>query len=220
MNYVALDIGNVLVHCDFDSFISKLSKALNITKDEATYFMNRSQKLHDLGLTVMTDELKDHFKIRSEAIIEELVDAWNGIIVADLAILDKLNRMIDKSGLQVALLSNVGLEHAVRMERILSYGGFFQRAIKHFSCHVGARKPTLIYYHTFLELHPEWQGCPYIDDLQENLDASKQFGFKTLRFSLAENRSIGLYDRPTILDANYRTQLEVIQNFILNSNKA
>jgi hypothetical protein len=34
--------------------------------------------------------------------------------------------------------------------------------------------------------NPEFKGCLYIDDLQENLDTSKQFGFKTFRLALDE----------------------------------
>jgi len=189
MIYVALDIGNVLVHADFSAFLKRLSKTLNITLEEAMYFMNRSQKLHDLGLTKMSDELRDHFKIRSPVIIDELVTDWNNVIQPAHYILDILNKLIKNNDLKVALLSNVGLEHAQRMEYVLNYGGFFKNSIKHFSCDVGARKPTILYYHTFLQLHPEFHGCVYVDDLQENLDASKQFGFKTFRFSLEEMTS-------------------------------
>ena len=61
MNYCCLDIGNVLVDVKFKEFLENLSRTLNITVEDAQYFMNRSQKLHDLGLTIMKDELKDHF---------------------------------------------------------------------------------------------------------------------------------------------------------------
>lgn len=64
MNYVCLDVGNVLVHVDFQIFIRDLSKQLNITLEEAEYFMNRTHALHDMGLTKMADELRDHFKIK------------------------------------------------------------------------------------------------------------------------------------------------------------
>ena len=62
MIYVAFDVGNVLVHSDFNPFLRQLSKSLNLTLEEATYFMNRTQTLHDLGCTHMADELRDHFR--------------------------------------------------------------------------------------------------------------------------------------------------------------
>jgi FMN phosphatase YigB (HAD superfamily) len=194
MIYVALDVGNVLVHSNFDDFIRKLSKALNITLEEATYFMNRTQKLHDLGLTNMSDELRDHFKIKSPVTMEELISHWNDVIVPSGHIIDLLNDLSKDHKIKVALLSNVGLEHSTRMGEVLSQGTFFENAIKFFSCNVGARKPSLLYYHLFLELHPEFEGCVYVDDLQENLEAAQQFKsrigktpkFNTFHFSLQD----------------------------------
>lgn len=213
MTYVALDIGNVLVYANFNDFLKRLSKALNITIEEALYFMNRSQKLHDLGLTKMSDELRDHFKIRSPVTIEELVSEWNSVIVPCTEVLDRLNHLTANHKVKVALLSNVGLEHAEQMARVLNHGDFFEKAIKHFSCHVGARKPNILYYHTFLQLHPQFYNCVYVDDLQENLDASKQFGFKTFRFSLEE-----------ITGANYeegkfQDKLEELETVILDQHE-
>ena len=186
MIHAAMDIGNVLVHSDFNSFLKQLSKSLNITIEEATYFMNRTQKLHDLGCTKMADELRDHFHIRSPVVIDEIIASWNDIIKPNYYLLQRLSDMMATKDLQIALLSNIGLEHAVTTGQALNVGGFFDKCIKHFSCYVGARKPTVIYYQSFLQLHPEWQGCVYVDDLQENLDASKQFGFRPFRFALDE----------------------------------
>jgi len=209
MKYVALDIGNVLVNVDFQGFLRKLSKRLNITLEEALYFMNRSQKLHDLGLTVMKDELIDHLKIRSEVLREELIDDWNNCITPADWMLEKLDTWCTEHDLQVALLSNVGLEHAVRMSQVLNHNGFFDKAVKHFSCHVGARKPTVLYYQSFLALHPEWKGCPYIDDLQENLDASQQFGFRTYRFALDE------ISGKNYIEEAFNYKMDELEKFIL-----
>ena len=185
MKYCCIDIGNVLVNVDFQRFINKLSKSLNITLEEANYFMNRTQKLHDLGLTKMSDELHDHYSIKSPIIIDELIEEWNGVITPADYIIDILLELMDKHDLKIALLSNIGLEHAEQIVQKLHYNGkFFGNTIQFFSCYVGARKPSLVYYNTFLQLYPEFRGCLYIDDLQENLDASKQFGFKTYRFAL------------------------------------
>ena len=198
MIYVCLDVGNVLVHSNFDEFLKKLSKSLNITLEEANYFMNRTQKLHDLGLTNMADELRDHFKIKSPVIMDELLSYWNDVIVPNGHIIKLIADLSKDHKVKVALLSNVGLEHAERMGDVLSNvmvnDTFFNSAIKFFSCKVGARKPTLLYYHLFLELHPEFEGCVYVDDLKENLDAAEQFKssifkqpkFKTFHFSLEQ----------------------------------
>jgi FMN phosphatase YigB (HAD superfamily) len=186
MKYAAFDVGNVLVHADFAPFLDKLSVSLNITLDEALYFMNRNQKLHDLGLIKMADELHDHFKIKSPITIKQLVSDWNYVIQPAHYMVNVLRKLMDEHGVKIALLSNVGLEHAERMNVILSHDNFVDDTVKFFSCQVGARKPTMLYYHTFLQLYPEFTGCPYIDDLQENLDMGSQFGFQPFRLALNE----------------------------------
>ncbi len=219
MKYVALDVGNVLVHANFQDFIKKLSKTFNITMGEALYFMNRNQKLHDMGLTQMRDELGDHFKIRSEVLLDELVKDWNSVIVADKNVLRIMNMLKGKHDLKIALVSNVGSEHLVRMKEVLDYDGFMDGTVGHFSCIVGARKPHMLFYHTFLELHPEWEGCPYIDDVQENLDMGAHFGFKPFKFSLEEFVKHSNAEDVTPSTHVFRDKLKEIEKFILDNNK-
>lgn len=201
MKYAAFDVGNVLFNVNFPGFINKMSKTLNISVEEATYFMNRSQKLHDLGLTVIKDELIDHLHIKSSVLRDELIQDWNHCITPADWLLERIDALCDTHNIQVALLSNVGLEHAVRMREMLSPYKFFQNGITHFSCEVGARKPNIIYYHSFLQLHPEFQGCPYVDDLKENLQVGASFGFKTYRLSLEEITSQNYEDEMTSFEA-------------------
>lgn len=209
MNYVALDVGNVLVHVDFSIFTRELSAQLNLSMEEAEYFLNRTCRLHDLGLTKMSDELRDHFKIKSQVIIDKLLSKWNEVIWPSRNVLNHFNKMIAKDDLKIALLSNVGLEHSVVMENTL--GNLFSGAVKHLSCLVGARKPNKLYYQSFLLQYPEFKGCAYLDDLEENLEASKQFGFRTYHFALDKHTSL-----PHFRDVS-KDKLAQIRNFIVNT---
>ena len=204
MKYAAFDVGNVLFNVNFPGFINKMSKTLNISVEDATYFMNRSQKLHDLGLTIMKDELIDHLHIKSSVLREELIQDWNHCITPADWLLERVDKLCTTHDIQIALLSNVGLEHAVRMREMLSPYQFFQNGITHFSCEVGARKPNIIYYQSFLQLHPEFQGCPYFDDLKENLQVGAAFGFKTYRLSLEE-----------ITSENYEGEMTSFEAFLI-----
>lgn len=187
MKYICLDIGNVLCDVNPKPFLESLSETFNITIPEANRFLKRFQQLHDLGYTNMEDELKDNFNVKSPLTIKKLVDGWNDSVNTNLHVINKLNNLRENHGLQVALLSNIGVEHAAMVESKLAHGGFFQNAIKHFSCFVGARKPSFIFYQSFLLQYPEFQNCLYVDDLRENLIASKPFGFKTFRLALDEH---------------------------------
>lgn len=206
MRFIALDIGNVLCHVGAQPFIELVSETFNTTIPEAARFLRRFQQVHDLGYTTMEDELKDHFGAKSPAIINKLVQAWNDSVKPNDQMIDRLNEMRIKHKLQVALLSNIGVEHAEMMKTKLSEGGFFPGAIKHFSCFVGARKPSSIYYQSFLLQYPEFKGCLYVDDLMENLEASRAFGFKTFHFTLE--------------DPNYPKKILEIEKLILEKPKA
>lgn len=199
MKYVALDIGNVLYHCDFKPFLDTLSKSLNITLKDAEYFLGRTQKLHDLGYTIMSDELRDHFHIKSEVIIEEILDSWNNSVTPNMYILNYLNNLEQEGKLQIALLSNIGLEHAANIEYVLKGHEVLAGCIKHFSCFVGARKPSALYYQSFLMQYPEFKGCLYIDDIQENLNMGKKFGFDSQHFDLLVDARDVLFHKLEVL---------------------
>jgi FMN phosphatase YigB (HAD superfamily) len=192
MKYLAVDLGNVICQVNFDNFNKKLSNTLNLSLDEVNYFLNRTQKLHDLGMTNMSDELRDHFQIRSPEIIDDLIDEWNKTVRADPFMLDELIRIMHPTQgieqVKVALLSNIGKEHSSLIKNILTTD-IFDHAIKFFSCDVGARKPTYIYYKTFLDMYPEFKGCVYMDDRIENIETGLLFGFKAQHFELDRIKS-------------------------------
>lgn len=195
MKYVALDIGNVLYHCDFNPFIRTLSKQLGISLADAQYFLGRTQKLHDLGYTVMSDELRDHFHIKSEVVVEEILAAWSNSVDPDLDILNRLNDMQVDGKLKIALLSNIGLEHAANVDKLLDTHCVLKDVIKHFSCFVGARKPNSLFYQSFLMEYPEFKGCLYVDDVGENLAMGKRFGFDSQKFNLLTDSRVALFHK-------------------------
>jgi FMN phosphatase YigB (HAD superfamily) len=182
MKYLAIDIGNVIVDMNFDSFLRELSMTLNISKDEAWNFLGRTQQLHDLGYTLIRDELRDHFKIRSEATIEKIMTEWNNTLSPNKGVISWLERLMDK-GVNVALLSNMGFEHMKIMPDILGKK-LYDNSVRYFSCEVGARKPSLIFYHTFLSLHPNFSGAVYLDDNEQNIETGGKFNLQPVLFDL------------------------------------
>jgi FMN phosphatase YigB (HAD superfamily) len=198
MKYIAFDIGDVLCHCFEDKFLNAVSEEANISFEEAVRFFKRFWEHHDLGFTTIEDELKDKLNIKSEVKIKKLTDIWMDTLqpnrevfkyLCDLMFVDKSLSFNTRTDVQVALLSNIGKEHAAalkdKFDKCLWNGyGIFDHCIKHLSFEVGARKPSLIYYQSFLSLHPEFTGCLYIDDRDENLITAQKLGFKSHKFSL------------------------------------
>ncbi len=186
MAAIVLDIGNVLVNLDMMPFVNALSKQFNISELEASEFVRGVQRLQDLGLTTVSHELRHQFNIRSEVLIKELLKCWDTIVVPNEQSINGIDHLIRHYKLDVALLSNLGPEHIHRFTHsVLGYNDLiWGKSIHHFSCDVGLRKPTRIYYHMFLDEHPQFKGAMYLDDLQENLDAGAKLGFKTFKYDL------------------------------------
>ncbi len=191
MKYIALDIGNVICYADLNNFVSEISDTFNVPLAEAARWLKSFQQVHDLGQTTMDHQLRHDFGCKSETTIERLIRHWSDLIQPSLPMVEMLDELNEKHDVQIALLSNIGIEHAAQMEAklnpLLDY--------------VGARKPTLLYYQSFLLQHPEFKGCLYVDDLQENLDASKKFGFRTHHFALDKKSDI-LEIKEILLDSD------------------
>lgn len=190
MKYLALDIGNVLVTVHFERFLDLLSRTANISMEDAKHFLKKIQKIHDLGLTDIKQELENSFNIKSPGLINDLKKEWARCGLADEYVINRILKWNNEIGLKIALLSNIGIEHAEIMPKLLKHDDFYNKTITHFSCEVGARKPSMIYYQSFLRQFPEFYGCVYVDDLHENLEASKKFGFKTFHFTLEDGANV------------------------------
>lgn len=175
---VAFDIGNVLVAFDIDIFVKRLHKELNISEREALYFLEHLQHHQDIGVTTVAQSLRTHYKLDD---VDHLVKAWNDILVPNERMLRFLENLRDE-GVKVALLSNMGKEHAVHLRTTCPE--LFKDAYQHLSFEVGARKPTKLFFQSFCLEHNEFLGCLYLDDLEENLQMGKKFCFSAYRFQL------------------------------------
>lgn len=193
MKRLALDIGNVLMKVDVSEFLGLLSSSFGIPVNEAGRFLNKFQSAHDLGLTTIRDEIERRFYPTSvyptDEFLDRIMECWDRCLTLNTDMIKMLDKIRREEGLDIALLSNIGFEHAKLVHNMLSYDECgFSFDYKHFSCEVGARKPTKLFYQSFLLQHSEFQGCLYVDDLQENLDAADEFGFRVHKFSLQDDR--------------------------------
>ena len=143
---IALDIGNVLVHIDMDIFINELF-ILGISKDLGHRFTEKNQPLLDNGLFDIESALHFSFPGLNKTQVERAKQAWLAVISPCKPTIEVLTELLSE-GVEVALLSNIGADHANLLSDMLS--GQFDRCIKHFSCNVGARKPTKLFYQSFI----------------------------------------------------------------------
>jgi hypothetical protein len=189
---LALDIGNVMCAIDMDQFVEPLSREINLSKEDCYHFLSCTQKLQDLGLCNIKDEIRTKFGIKSEYVVQDLVKAWNKTLIPNYSVIKYLSVLIKEFDLDVAIVSNIGYEHINCLDFIFKDFEFFKKAIKFYSCEVGARKPTYNYYQTFLTMHPEFKGAIYVDDLEENLRVGKEMGLRDFQLDISSSSGSAL----------------------------
>lgn len=202
--HLALDIGNVLCNVDFAKWLAKLKENHGVETDDARLFLNRIQPFQDLGHTTMRNELHYHFGIKPED-SDEALQSWYDAITPHNISLDYLKKFLD-AGVRIAILSNIGHEHYSNIPNVL--GQDINRCLHHMSCEVGQRKPSMLYYQSFLTMNPEFKGAIYVDDRPENLRAGVRAGLDARCLDTAlmtEAEVIKIWDKIWD-DLNYKTE--------------
>jgi len=171
--YVALDIGNVLFHVyleDFYNFL--LREEIFETIEETCEFCDSIQPSLDLGIHT----IKESFHLRlgiTGTSLRLIHEKWLDIVRPSGDMLDLIDDLL-VSGYHVALLSNIGFDHAAVVRDKCNV---FNKCIQHFSCDVGARKPTKLFFQSFILDH-DWSlndKKPFFDDRRENVKASQPY---------------------------------------------
>jgi FMN phosphatase YigB (HAD superfamily) len=181
MKKVAFDLGRIIVNVDFSPFLDMWhSHGLFKIKDASTFF-NDLHGQQDVGLTTIDRGLRERFNLNSQ-VIDDLGRAWDDSISINEDMASLLNGLKDE-GYTVAILSNIGTRHAKVMRE--KFPSIFHHSILHLSCEVGARKPTKLYFQSFMMDHPEFKGALFIDDLAENRQQAERYGLRSYAFELA-----------------------------------
>lgn len=182
MTHVCFDIGNVVAEVDLSKFTNELKKFIPAT-EEPLFFLENLQHAQDLGMTSIRQSLRSYYRIHNSSVLDVLVEAWNSTVEPNEMMLNFMENLRSE-GVKIALLSNMGLEHAAHLKKICPK--MFYNVVEHLSFEVGARKPSKIYYQSFLTDHAEWVGAIYLDDRDENLKIGKHYSFKSFKFCLDE----------------------------------
>lgn len=197
MKCVALDLGNVLLEIDFAPFEAAWQE---LGYHETEHYMDFLSDLHgqqDVGLTTVMRHLKERFGTPPEK-LSFMSDAWDAIVKPHNQMLEFVEKLERELNAQVAILSNIGLEHSRLLRnkypKILGGGD----RILHLSCEVGVRKPTKLYYQSFIWDYPEFKGAVYLDDLKDNCDRGAEYGLNSIQFELDKNLTNGKVPKKTL----------------------
>ena len=200
--YLALDLGQVIYDIDIDTFIKELEYYIRAFSHrngdyDSEAFVYDLHGQQDIGITTISRAMRDTFGFSNKT-INILTDAWLNIPKPNEEMMEWVKDLEDNHNVKIALLSNIGKTHAHLIGE--KFPETFKNKILHLSCEVGARKPTKLYYQSFLWDHPEFKGCLYLDDRLENIEAGKQYGFLAEKFDLEEFNKLSPENRKNQLD--------------------
>jgi FMN phosphatase YigB (HAD superfamily) len=186
---VVLDIGNVLVNVSIDGFVKKISELIP-EENDPLLFLETIQGMHDIGLLTMRQAFRDRYELShsSKVSLEDLLLLWNQVVTRNDFMINFM-KDLHFQGVRFGLVSNMGFEHHQYLQEICPEI-FELSEIHHLSYQVGARKPSKLYFQSFLQDHPSWIGCVYLDDRMDNILAGKSYGFRTVPFNLEDFSSI------------------------------
>lgn len=166
--YIAFDIGNVLCHVDLTDFQGHLiDTGLFETSEKAFEFIASIQAGQDLGMCNIKQEFGRFFPKLAEKELEAIRLSWLETIKPSTEMFDLLSELQER-GFSIALLSNIGIDHAQKIRQEYSV---LNNCYQHFSFEVGARKPTSLYYQSFILKNHHWTySYPFFfDDRKENI---------------------------------------------------
>jgi len=185
---VAFDIGNVLCEVDLEHFYSIYNENIyygNRSLNNAQDFLDCLHAQQDLGASTVDKKLIELSLFGAPDLsrekIEKIKRGWNETIVIHDMMIEFKNDLL-RRGVNVALLSNMGFEHKEHIKK--KHPELFDGCILHLSCDVGARKPSRLYYQSFLLDHPEFKGALYLDDLDNNLGMGEEYSFRPYKLEL------------------------------------
>lgn len=170
---IAFDIGNVLFHFDLGPIFDILLK-MGIVKDDfqAYEFLSGSfQHSQDIGLFDIKESFYNFNNLLSTDELNNIHERWMETFTPSLPMIDIVEELIGKN-YKVALLSNIGKDHAALVRQKCK---IFDKCIQHFSCEVGARKPTRLYYQSFLIQYGWPNNSLYFDDREDNIAMGSEF---------------------------------------------
>ncbi len=183
---VALDIGNVLCHVDVvgEFFDYLVEEKIMKDRDQAHEFVSGIQCGQDLGLYNIRQGFYKFNPHLSKNVLQNIHDKWLDIVIPSEEMLDVLDEALGK-GYKIALLSNIGKDHCAVIRQKCEC---FKHCLQHFSCEVGARKPSKLFYQSFLLQYGWPKNIMFLDDRQENIEAAKDYFFG-VRFDMEDYES-------------------------------
>lgn len=206
MQYIALDIGNVVAHVNLFPIFNRMWE-LGYSEETTQQWLDEYEKPSFLGMTDFTRFFKGKlFKGKltcrlsgtsdpEEAgiVAQELTEVWKNDCITLNQQMENFIINLKSEGVKTAALSNIGPIHGELLRSNKRFTDLMD--VIHFSCDVGSFKPQKLFFQSFLMENEEFAGCVYLDDRIENVRAAAQYKFDSIQFDLDQMTS----EAPSVL---------------------
>lgn len=185
-----VDIGNVILHVDFETSLQKLVPSE--LADPVARIYSLLEKKEDFEAGAFSDNEFVEWasgKLQFTGTREEFVAAWNDIFSPNFPMWETL-RDLKSRGYQLILFSNTNQMHAdFFLKQYAEVFELFEGEV--FSHLAGAVKPDpVIYHHAFEKYDLVPEETLYFDDLPENITTGLQLGLKAWRYNATSHEAL------------------------------
>lgn len=186
---IILDFGDIFINLDKPATAREMKK-YGLT--EITPELDHLFKTYEMGVVTSKDFLQHSGKLFPQANENQLVDAWNSILLDfPEERLEFLEQLAQEAQYRLFLLSNTNEIHINFVKKVMGLEKFdrFKNAFEGFylSYEMGKRKPNLNIYEQVLkenDLNPK--ETLFVDDTKENTDAAALLGIKTWNLQVGQ----------------------------------
>jgi glucose-1-phosphatase len=182
---VIFDIGRVLIRVDIQRVKSALAEGLPFTPEELWSAIEKDPRWPDWqeGRMAPRDwhlHLSKRFNISLD--FEHFKNVWNSAL--DPAPIHKASvfARLAKSH-RLGLLSNTDPIHVEKLESTYDFFAYFPKAVRTYSCSIGASKPDpLIFREALRACRVRAEETVYVDDILAYVEAARRLGFIGIHF--------------------------------------
>jgi len=182
---VIFDIGRVLIRVDIQRVKTSLAQGLPLSSEELWSAIEKDPRWPDWQEGRMSPRdwhlhLSKRFNISLD--FEQFKNVWNSALDPHPIHKTSLFAGLSKN-YRLGLLSNTDPIHVEKLESTYDFFDYFPKAVRTYSCSVGASKPEpLIYRQALRACKVRAEEAVYIDDVLDYVDAARRLGLTGIHF--------------------------------------
>ena len=193
---IIFDFGDIFINLDKEATISGLKK-LGMTEWNSEF--DRLNLLFETGDISHEDFLKGFQEQLPNASIEEILEAWNAVLLDFPLYRLEFLQMLSKK-YRLFLLSNTDSIHIETFENKSGtsfYSDFYQCFEKvYFSFEIGMRKPNPEVFKYLINKHElSPKRTLFVDDKKENTDSAAALGFHIWNLQVGKEDVVDLFEK-------------------------